>query len=164
MCPPVRYLRWTSVRGAVTMPLVFLTVSLAGCGLFTEDAALDIKTDRTSYSRGSTIKVTAKNVSSHVIFYNSCMPAVLEELTDGRMAKETHFPTCACLCVSELKPGEKWEWGLDVDWLWANEGMFEPEIGPRHRLRFAFYEDSKLKNLIRQGDLTTNTFRFHSAD
>jgi len=152
------------MRGLVITTLMSVAAGLAGCGLFTEDAVLDISTDRTTYPRGTTIRVTAKNVSSDVIYYNSCMATVLEELTDGKVANKTHLPNCDCLCITQMKPGEKWEWGLDVDWLWANEGIFEPPIGPRHRFRFAFYEDSKLERLIRSEDLRTNAFRFEHAD
>lgn len=152
------------MRGLITTALASAVVTLAGCGLFSEDAALDISTDRTVYPRGSMIKVTAKNVSSDVIYYNTCMATVLEELKHESVTDRIFLPTCACLCVTDLKPGETWEWSLDSGWLWANEGMFEPTIGPRHRFRFEFYEDSELKRLISSGDLKTNSFRFENAD
>lgn len=152
------------MRGLVIASVVSLAGGLAGCGLLTDDATLDISTDQRTYPRGATIKVTAKNVSSDVIYYNSCMPTVLEELSDGEIANRSRLPNCDCLCYTELKPGETWEWSLDVDWFWANDGLFEPAIGPRHRFRFAFYEDSKLKRLIHPEDLVTNAFRFADAD
>lgn len=152
------------MRGPILTITILGAAILAGCGLFSEDTTLAVSTDRTAYARGSTIKVTAKNVSSDVIYYNSCMATVLEELTDGKIAKRTGLPQCSCLCITELKPGETWEWGLDVDWFWANDGMFEPEIGPRHRFMFAFYEDSELQKLIRPDELITNAFRFENAD
>lgn len=152
------------MRRLVITTLVSVAAGLAGCGLFTEDDTLDISTDRTEYPRGTLINVTAKNVSSDVVYYNSCMSTVLEELTDGEVAKRAPLPSCDCLCITELKPGEKWEWAIDVDWFWANEGMFEPVIGPRHRFLFAFYQDSKLQHLVRPDELMTNTFRFENAD
>jgi hypothetical protein len=151
------------MRG-LSLLVVSGAIVAAGCGLFSEDVELEISTDRTVYYRGSTINVTARNTSSDVIYYNSCMPTVLEQINKDRIVKNTGLPTCACLCITELDAGETWNWGIDVDWFWANEGMFEPEIGAKHRFRFAFYRDSDLKNLIRPDELITNTFRFENAD
>ena len=152
------------MRGLIVTIAVLGLVSLAGCGLLSEDKTLEISTDHTVYPRGTTISITAKNVSSDVIYYNSCMLTVLEELSDGRVSKRTSLPQCDCLCVTELRPGEKWEGGLEVDWFWANDGIFQPEIGPRHHFRLAFYRDSRLEDLIRPDELITNAFRFANAD
>lgn len=152
------------MRGLVMTIASFGLIFLSGCGLLSEDKTLEISTDRSVYPRGTTINITAKNVSSDVIYYNSCMATVLEELSNGSVSKGTYLPQCDCLCITEMQPGEKWEGGLDADWFWANEGLFEPEIGPRHRFRLAFYRDSKLQHLIRPDELLTNSFRFENAD
>jgi len=152
------------MRGLVAVVLVAFMVVQSGCGLFGEDTVIDITTDRSLYPQGSTIHVTAKNVSNDVLYYNSCMPTALEELSNGKVARQTFLPNCECLCTTELKPGEVWEARLEVDWFWANDGLFQPNVGPRHRFRFEFYRDRKLDRLVRSEDLTTNAFRFERED
>jgi len=152
------------MRGLIVTIEVLCLLPLTGCGLLSEDKTLEISTDRSVYPRGSTINIAAKNVSSDVIYYNSCMAMVLEELSDGSVSKGTSLPQCSCLCTTELRPGDKWEGGMAVDWFWANDGMFEPEIGPRHRFRLAFYRDSKLQHLIRPDELISNAFRFQDGE
>lgn len=152
------------MRGLVAVVLVAFVFVQSGCGLFEEDTVIDISTDRSSYAEGSTIHITAKNVSRDVLYYNSCMPTTLEELNDGKVAKQTFLPTCDCLCITQLRPGETWEWQLDADWFWANEGLFQPNVGPRHRFRFEFYRNGKLDQLVRSEDLVTNAFRFDRPD
>ncbi len=152
------------MRGLLAVVLLGFVLISSGCGLFGEDTVIDISTDRSSYPQGSTIHITAKNVSNDVLYYNSCMPTAIEELADRKVAKQTYLPNCDCVCITSLAPGQSWEAQLEADWFWANEGLFQPTLGPQHRFRFEFFRDSKLDRLVRSDDLVTNTFRFDRVD
>lgn len=154
------------MRRSATLVVVVLSFAQLSCGVFGEDAVLELSTDQEVYPRGSKIHVTGKNISRDVIYYNSCMATALLELDNGSVSKETFLPNCDCLCTTRLLPGEKWEWSIDVDWFWANEPRFgfEPNTGARHRFRFTFYEDQKLTREISSDDVKTNAFRFLHLD
>lgn len=140
--------------------LIVLTVAVCGCGLFEDEGDFQLLTDRRGYEPGATISVTATNNSSEVIYYNTCMPAVMEELSDDGVVAQIGFPTCACLCIEELEPGESWDYEVDGTWLWQNMGPSQPKIGPRYRFFLPFYGDNGMKRLLRPDELITNTFRF----
>lgn len=135
-------------------------VAMAGCGLFEDRSGLELATDETGYAPGSSIRITATNNTSEVIYYNTCMPTTLQELSDGKVVQSVHMPTCACLCVTELKPGKSWTYDVDVTWLWQNLGVSQPKVGPNYRFLLQFFRDEDLTKTVRASDLTTNVFRF----
>jgi len=140
--------------------VVLLLAAVSGCGLFEDEGSLELSTDSTGYEPGSPITITAKNNTSDVIYYNSCMSTMLQELSEEKVVESVGFPTCACLCTTELKPGRSWEYQVDVTWLWQNMGPSQPKIGPDYRFLLQFYRDKEMKKLVELSDLTTNVFQF----
>lgn len=142
------------------LTIALIAAILSGCGVFEDEGKLELVTDETAYEPGSPITVTATNNSSHVIYYSTCMATMLQELSRQNVVESVGFPTCACLCTAELKPGKNWEYEVDATWLWQNMGPSQPKIGPNYRFLLQFYRDKEMTKLVELSDLTTNTFQF----
>ncbi len=89
------------------LTIVLIAAVFSGCGLFEDEGSLELATDSTGYEPGSPITITAKNNTSDVIYYSTCMPTMLQELSRQNVVESVGFPTCACLCTAELKPGQE---------------------------------------------------------
>ena len=135
---------------------------LSGCDLFGGDSDFEIKTDKNTYTAGDELVVSAKNNTSDVIHYSTCMPTSLQELADDKVVESIGFPICQCICSAELAPGETYEWTVGTQWLWQNQGPSQPKIGPKYQFRFAFYKDKAMKKSLNPTELTSNTFTFTS--
>lgn len=144
-----------------------LFLTLSGCDLWIfndEGGDLSLTTDSDTYTVGSSITIVAENRSSDVIYHSTCMPTELQELADGQAVQKVGFPTCACVCATDLKPGQKWTYEVGVAWLWMNQGPSQPKVDTDYRFQLAFFKDPALTEPIDADDLTTNVFRFRTGE
>jgi hypothetical protein len=156
------------MRRGKLIVLMLLGAGASACGLFSDEGSLfsdegglELRTDKSSYPTGSPIAIKVTNNSSDVIYYSTCVPPTLEELSDGEVVDRVGLgPVCECICTTELRPGQKWTYQVDVAWLWQNMGVSQPKIGPKYRFFWPFYRDRDMKTELGTSHLTTNTFRF----
>ena len=142
--------------------LLLLSVLLTSCSLLdSETSAIKLETDRDTYDLipSETINVQAKNASSSVIYFSTCMPTTLEELDDKRVVGTLGFPVCECMCRAELEPGESWSYAVSVGWIAQHKDQLQLEGEGRYRLRLTFFEDKDLKRLLEEESLYTNRFK-----
>ena len=141
--------------------LLSLAAFLSSCSLLDSgEGALRLETDREAYELDTAeeIEVEAKNTSSSVIYYNTCMPTTLEALGGGRTVATLGFPVCECLCRAELGPGERWRYSVPVDWIEEHKDQLRLGEDHTYRLRLEFFEDREMREPLDSEALYTNRF------
>ena len=142
------------------MPVCLLVLG-AGCALFDADApAVRLQTDQAAYdlSAAKSITITARNPSTAVVYFSTCMPIALEALEKKQVVATLGFPACECICLTQLDPGETWRHTVSIDWIAQHGDRLPLHRDARYRLRLAFFEDEALDHLLDFESLYTNHF------
>ncbi|MEM1126608.1 MAG: hypothetical protein AAGI71_08155 [Bacteroidota bacterium] len=143
--------------------VLLLAFSLGGCSIFgpedPEPTLLLLETDQSSYSLAEhdEIRIVATNRSESVLYFNTCMSARLDPLS-GPGPSSILLPTCLCLCVTELRPGERWTYTISTQWFEANADTLQPGRRHTYRAQLAFYRDEALQHLLPDAELFSNRF------